>query len=51
MIVEYTDEFARSIRSVRDAKVQARIKKMVDKLIADPHSGHPPGTACRANVP
>ncbi len=41
MIVEYTDEFARSIRSVRDAKVQARIKKMVDKLIADPHSGHP----------
>lgn len=37
MIVEYTDEFARSIRTVRDGKVRLRIKKTVDKLIADPH--------------
>jgi mRNA-degrading endonuclease RelE of RelBE toxin-antitoxin system len=41
MIVEYTDEFARSIRSVRDAKVQDRIRKMVDRLIADPECGRP----------
>lgn len=41
MIVEYTDEFARSIRTVRDGKVRLRIKKMVDKLIADPHCGRP----------
>jgi len=41
MIVEYTDEFARSIRIVRDGKVRLRIKKMVDKLIADPHCGRP----------
>ena len=41
MIVEYTDEFARSIRTVRDGKVRLRIKKMVDKVIADPHCGRP----------
>jgi len=41
MIVEYTDEFARSLRSVRDAKVRLRIKRMVDKMIADPQCGRP----------
>ncbi len=41
MIVEYTDEFARSIRSVRDAKIQDRIKKMVDKVVGDPQCGRP----------
>ena len=41
MIVEYTDEFARSVRSVRDGKVRLRIKKMVDRLIADPLCGRP----------
>ena len=42
MIVEYTDEFARSIRTVRDGKVRLRIKKMVDKRIADPNYNAPP---------
>ncbi len=41
MIVEYTNEFPRSIRSVRDGKVRLRIKKMVEKLIADPNCGRP----------
>jgi mRNA-degrading endonuclease RelE of RelBE toxin-antitoxin system len=41
MIVEYSREFARAVASVRDRTIQDRVKKTVEKLIADPNCGKP----------
>jgi mRNA interferase RelE/StbE len=41
MDVEYTDEFARTIRTLRDEKVRLRVKKTIARLMANPLCGKP----------
>ncbi|MDD5474408.1 MAG: type II toxin-antitoxin system RelE/ParE family toxin [Candidatus Methanoperedens sp.] len=35
----YTDEFKRDLKKIRDGKIQARAKKIIQKIIDDPEIG------------
>jgi addiction module RelE/StbE family toxin len=39
--VIYTEEFKRDLRKVKDNKIQARIKKTIQKVKDDPEAGKP----------
>lgn len=35
----YTDEFERDLKKIRDGKIQARVKKIIQKIIDNPEIG------------
>lgn len=41
MQIEYTDEFKKSIKKIRDKGLQVKIKKIVEKIIENPDVGKP----------
>ncbi|OQA58078.1 MAG: Plasmid stabilization system protein [Euryarchaeota archaeon ADurb.Bin294] len=41
MQIEYTDEFRKCLKKIRDKKLQVKIKKIVEKIIENPEVGKP----------